>query len=55
MVFAAQFVEKELIALFECEQTGKGIRVTCEKHYRLVDPEELTSEELEAYRKRPLD
>lgn len=52
---AAQFIEEELIALFECEQTGKGIRVTGEKHYRLVNPDELTNEELEAYRNRPLD
>lgn len=50
---ATQFIEEELIALFECERTHKGIRVSAEKHYRLVNPEELTEEELEAYRKRP--
>jgi hypothetical protein len=52
---AAQFMEEDLIALFECEKTEEGIRVSVEKHYRLVDPEELTEEELETYRKRPLD
>jgi len=52
---AAQFVEEDLIALFECEKTREGIRVSAEKHYRLVNPEELTAEELEVYRKRPSD
>jgi hypothetical protein len=48
-------MEEDTIALFECERTEEGIRVSFEKHYRLVDPEELTEEELEAYRKRPSD
>jgi hypothetical protein len=52
---AAQFMKEDIIALFECEKTEDGIRVSVEKHYRLVDPEELTEEELEAYRKRPSD
>jgi hypothetical protein len=52
---AAQFMEEDLIALLECEKTEEGIRVSVEKHYRLVIPEELTAEELEAYRKRPSD
>jgi hypothetical protein len=52
---AAQFMEEDLIALFECEKTEDGIRVSAEKHYRLVNPDELTEEELEAYRKRPSD
>jgi len=51
---AAQFVNEELIALFECEQTDKGIRVSAERHYRLVNPEDLSEEELKTYRKRPL-
>jgi len=41
---AAILIEKKLIALFECEQTSKGIRVTLEKHYRLVDPREVAEE-----------
>ena len=52
---AAQFMEEELIALFECEQTDKGIRVSSEKHYRLVDPEQLSDEELKTYQKRSID
>jgi len=52
---AAQFMEENLIALFECEMTKEGIRVSAEKHYRLVAPEELTEEELKAYQNRPSD
>ncbi len=51
---AAQFMRNELIALFELEQTEEGIRVSAEKHYRLVSPEDLPPEELESYQTRPL-
>ena len=33
---AAQFMEDDLIALFELEQTSDGVAITSEKHYRLV-------------------
>jgi len=46
---AAQFMEDNLIALFEFEQTKDGIRVSSEKHYRLVRSDELSSEELQSY------
>ncbi|MCK6585424.1 MAG: hypothetical protein L6Q49_20170 [Anaerolineales bacterium] len=46
---AAQFIDKNLIALFEFEQSKDGIKVTSEKHYRLVKPDELSPEELEGY------
>jgi len=46
---AAQFMEDNLIALFEFEQTNEGIKVSSEKHYRLVQPDELTSEDLQSY------
>jgi hypothetical protein len=49
---AAQFMDENLIALFELEPTEKGIKVSTERHYRLVRPEELTPEELEKYRTR---
>ncbi|MBI5303911.1 MAG: endonuclease [Chloroflexi bacterium] len=49
---AAQFMEENLIALFELEQTDEGIKVAAEKHYKLVHPDELTTEELEKYRTR---
>lgn len=52
---AAQFMGEHIIALFECEKTEEGIRVSTEKHYRLVNPEDLTAEELESYRKRAFD
>jgi len=46
---AAQFMAKNLIALFEFEQAKNEIRVTSEKHYRLVRPDELSPEELQSY------
>lgn len=44
----------ELIALFEFDQTEEGIKVSAEKHYGLVRPEELSPQELAEYQKRPL-
>src|SRR5574341_1186987 len=38
---AAKLVDRNLIALFEFEQSKDGIKVTSEKHYRLVKPDEL--------------
>ncbi len=49
---AAQFMEKDLIALFEFEQSKDGIKVISEKHYRLVKPDNLSAEELRTYSKR---
>jgi len=49
---AAQFMEDDLIALFELEQTNDGIKVSSEKHYRLVNPNDLSSEELQSYSTR---
>ena len=49
---AAQFMKDNIIALFEFEQTRDGIRVASEKHYRLVKPDELSSEELQSYSRR---
>jgi len=46
---AAQFMEDNLIALFEFEQTKDGIKVSSEKHYRLVKPDELSPDELQSY------
>jgi len=46
---AAQFIDKNLIALFEFEQSKDGIKVTSEKHYRLVKPDDLSPEELQSY------
>ena len=49
---AAQFIEGELIALFEIEQTDEGLKVAAEKHYRLVRPGDLSPNELDSYRFR---
>lgn len=43
------------IALFEFEQTREGIKVSAEKHYKLVPPEELTPEELRVIGDAPSD
>jgi hypothetical protein len=39
------------VVLFEFVQTEEGVRVTSERHYRLVSPDEITTEELEEYRR----
>lgn len=49
---AAQFIHGDVIALLEFEKSGEEISVAVEKHYRLVEPEELTSEELRKYQQR---
>lgn len=49
---AAQAMDDERIALFEFERTEEGIRVSAEKHYRLVPPDDLTPEELQNYKTR---
>jgi len=50
---AAQFMGENLISLFELEQTLEGIKVSSEKHYRLVKPNELSPQELQSYTVRP--
>ena len=46
----AQFIADDMIALFEFEQDGDEIRIRSERHYLLVPPEEVTSEDLRHYR-----
>jgi hypothetical protein len=46
---AAQYMDENLMALFEFEQTNEGIKVASEKHYRLVKPDELSFDELQSY------
>lgn len=50
---AAQFIQNDFIALFELEQSEDGLAIANERHYRLVRPEELTSDELKNYQNRP--
>jgi len=49
---AAQFMKNNLIALFEFELTRGEISITSEKHYRLVEPNDIEDDELESYKKR---
>ncbi len=48
---AAQFMGDETIVLFEFVLTEEGVRISDERHYRLVASEDLSNEELEEYRK----
>jgi hypothetical protein len=50
---AAQFMDADLIAMFEFELTKTEVAIVSEKHYRLVSPDELSPEELAVYGKRP--
>ena len=50
---AAQFADPSLIVLFAFEQTTDGLRIVAERHYRLVDAEELSNEEIAVYQTRP--
>lgn len=45
----AQFMQNDLIAIFEFEIGGDGVALRSEKHYRLVQPEELTEDDLKTY------
>jgi hypothetical protein len=49
---AAQFMQNGVIAMFEFEQGKDEMRVSAERHYRLVRPDELSAEELAQYRVR---
>jgi len=52
---AAQFMADDVIALFEFEQGEEGVRIASERHYKLVPPEEVTDDDLAAYRQRQSD
>lgn len=49
---AAQFIEDSSIALFSFEREDGVVKITVEKHYRLVAPEEITDEDLLKYQHR---
>jgi hypothetical protein len=51
----AQFMQENLIALFEFEQGADQVKILSEKHYRLVPPDELTPEDLEKYKRTTVD
>jgi hypothetical protein len=46
---SAQFVEDDLIALFELGQDGDNIRIIEERHYRLVAADQISPDDLRTY------
>lgn len=52
---AAYFMKSNLIALFEFEEELDNMKIVSEKHYQLVPPDELSSEELKKYSRRIFD
>ena len=49
---AAQFTRDDVIALFAFERVEDEVKISTERHYKLVDPSELTDEDLVSYRQR---
>lgn len=49
---SAQFIEKDLIALFELTLEEGSIKVVDEAHYRLVPADQISTQELRAYAAR---
>ncbi len=49
---ATQFMNDNVIALFVFENNNGGLKIANEKHYRLVEQDELTKEELKSYKER---
>lgn len=47
---AAQFMQQELIALFELTETDGNVAVVSERHYRLVPSDDVSAEDLQRYR-----
>jgi hypothetical protein len=52
---AAQMTANDTIALLEFEIQDDEVRIVSEKHYQLVEPEQMTVEDLNIYRQRPVD
>lgn len=48
---AAQFMEDDIIALFEFAQMDDGVKICAESHYKLLPPHEVTDGDLETYRR----
>lgn len=47
---AAQFIDEDLIALFEFERSEGAITIKDEKHYRIVPNKDLSDDEIASYR-----
>jgi len=46
---AAQFIESNLIAIFEFTMQNNEVKKVCERHYKLVDPSDISEDELKKY------
>jgi hypothetical protein len=49
---AAQFMDNDIIALFEFVEAENCVRIASEKHYKLVLPEDVTHKDLKTYRRQ---
>ena len=49
---AAQSLNEKTIVLFEFVMTDEGVKVASEKHYQLVEPDDLSESEIGEYQKR---
>ena len=49
-----QFIDDQTVAIFEFELSDGAVRVAAERHYQLVEPDELTDDDLLTYRRRLL-
>lgn len=47
-----QFMGGRTVAIFEFEQSDGEVKVAAERHYQLVEPDELTEDDLLTYRQR---
>jgi hypothetical protein len=52
---AAQFMTDDEIALFEFGSDDKGVGVSSERHYKLVQPDQISEADLAQYKKRITD
>ena len=50
-----QFMQEDLVAMFEFEVAGDDIKIVAERHYQLVAPELVTDDDLARYRQRLSD
>ncbi|MGH9450792.1 MAG: hypothetical protein ACRD11_09630 [Terriglobia bacterium] len=51
----AQVMRGDVIALFGFESDSQGIAIASERHYQLVPPDDVTEDDLRAYRQRVSD
>ncbi len=52
---AAQMMDNDTIALFEFELQDDDVKIVSERHYQLVEPEQMTAQDLQSYRQRAVD